>query len=578
MNIKLNEPIVLLPLRLEIRRFKSSGAKQTPLAKYKLKEPEQKISLSRKYIEFENQANIEQRIFQNTEYWIRWYPDEIHFLAPVGKITQEEKDAWEEFYKTFERHKEAGSVHELRNPQDPEYVPISTEKLKVFYGLSPGSLSDDELIKANDYDEKARRRINQEKLGVREALGWQDLENPEMKQAWLEFSEKVGGPVRARQIAKNEESGGKWDFDTEIEETDPTTILMDQGIPILTLPESINLYTIKYNNRTQKNEIKPLVLNIAIKKHELLVSPVDLEGTHWRTDFEIAVEKGMGIKITGTTEARQIDQADWLIAVGVNESDESRKVLEEILRRNDARGELAIVAQDSPTNNTETAKSPHTELEMDAEHYLEKTKMNIPDNAPPESSIERLRGGTPDAHLLSDVFGLDSPTLSEMPGAELQEQNEASAMAMILWNACTVSSFLLWRGLLPDVNNSNWSVWGEFFIDNVRARGPLAVLKVGENPYGVLPVVSLRDFPTGSEKKTDQEDWLKSLEKFCSFMKEEFLLISRSLALPKLDEVKDDKKFETLQEILRLHSVSNRDRVDLRIVEKNPLMEQHSST
>jgi len=338
-------------------------------------------------------------------------------------------------------------------------------------------------------------------------------------------------------------------YDTAKEETDPNEILMDQGIPLPTLPEKISLYTV------ENNKIEALVQNFAIKKDELLVSPTDLEGTHWMTDFEIAVNQGMGTKIKEPEKVAQIDQADWLIVVGVNEAKDSRQLLEEILRRNNARGELSIVAQDSPTNNTETAKSPHTELERDAEQYLKKTRMRIPDNSPSESSIKRLSDGTLDAHLLSHVLGLDSSILSEMAGAELQEQNEATAMATLLWDVCTFIFHQLWRKKIPYIDE-HWSEVGQFFINHVRARSPLPVLRVGENPYGVLPVVSLRDFPGGSKQDTDQEPMLKNLKKFCSFMKEEFLVLSKGVL--KLDETNDDEKFETLMEILRSDRVSKR--------------------
>jgi len=210
MNIKLNEPIVLLPLRLEIRRLGSNATGQIPFAKYKLKDLEPNVTPSGKYREFVDRAEIKKHDFSHAEYWIRWYPGEIHLMTPVGKIMEEEKETWKKFKETYDRHKEAGSVHGLY--KKPEY--LSLEKLKIFYGLEPGRLSDEEIVKGNSYDNEARRLIYEEKKGVREVLGWQDLENPEIKQAWLEFAGKVG-PVRARQIAKNEENKGKWNFDTD---------------------------------------------------------------------------------------------------------------------------------------------------------------------------------------------------------------------------------------------------------------------------------------------------------------------------------------------------------------------------
>ena len=49
------------------------------------------------------------------------------------------------------------------------------------------------------------------------------------------------------------------------------------------------------------------------------------------------------------------------------------------------------------------------------------------------------------------------------------------------------------------------------FVSYVRAGGPLPPLRVGRQPYGVLPVTSLDQWaPAATENNAPQEAWLKS--------------------------------------------------------------------
>ena len=70
-----------------------------------------------------------------------------------------------------------------------------------------------------------------------------------------------------------------------------------------------------------------------------------------------------------------------------------------------------------------------------------------------------------------------------------REQAEARHMNRALWPA-TMGYFLtqmMGAPLTPDD-----CAWGRaHFIDHVRAAGPLPALRIGRQPYGVLPVTSL---------------------------------------------------------------------------------------
>jgi hypothetical protein len=552
----LNQPVVLLPLSLEIYKFVPQPGQPILVADYSVNKQNGPALFIKQFEPLLFASAIQPRATESTQYWIRWYPDTIHYQVPVGRITEAEKTAWTDFFTVYEKQKDAGTVKGLYSRPPHE---LSLETLRVYYGITPGKLSDAELERCKNYDDAARELIRNEVRGVREALDWQDLENAEMKAAWIAFAKFVG-PIRARQIAKNM-IDGNWDFDTaDGIEDEPLEIMVNRGTPLTSLPEEVNLYTVK--NR----QLSLLVEGIEISRDKLFVAPTDFEGTQWMTDFKKAVEQGMGIIISDPAKVQQIDDSDWLIALGLNQTADSQKVLEEILRRNNAKGEVAILAQDSPTNNSEAAPTQYSEMESDAESYLRSTYMRIPveDSAPDlKGQISKNRT---DSQRLSHVFKFSNSTLSEIAGANLSELTEAAAMASLLWTSCTWHYQQLWGGsftrFFPVMSRFLKNLKpGEFFVNNVRARGTLPIVRVEDNPYGIVPVVSLRGWSnslsrTAQISATDAE----SIFQFVDSLKQRFLSLSQDA--PKLGRKTGEDEYETLVEILK--SAPTAKRLDVR--------------
>ena len=555
-RMPLNQPVVLLPLRLEIHKLVPQPGQTVSVASYSVSTQGAPTSSIRQFEPLLLKSEVQPRVFQSNEYWIRWYPDTVHYLTPVGKITEAEKTAWGEFFKVYEKHKDAGTVKGLYK-QPPHDLGLDT--LGIYYGTTPGKLTDDQLRRCKVYDEAARELIRNEGQGVREALGWRDLENPEAKASWIAFVKAVG-PIRARQIAKHM-TEGHWDFDAEGDlEEEPLDILMNRGMPLTSLPEEISLYTI--NNR----QTDLLIDGIDINRQKLFIAPTDFEGSQWMTDFKKAVQEGMGIIISDPGKVRQIDQADWLIAVGINQTVDSRTVLEDVLRRNNAKGEVSILAQDSPTNNTESTPTQYSGLESDAETYLRNTYMRIPTEDSPPDLTSQISQNRTDSQRLTHILKLSSNTLSEISGANFAELTEAAAMAALLWTPCTWHYQQLWGGFF----NQYFPVMsrflkrlkpGEFFVNNVRARGTLPIIRIEDNPYGILPVISLRDWSKNLSRDTQiSATDAEAIHEFIDSLKNRFLSLSQDA--PKLDVTTDEDKYETLVEILKSAPVAKR--VDVR--------------
>ena len=90
-------PVVLLPLRLEIRHInRSADGNKVRLAKYsyveKLDENEKSYWLREM-----GKETDKQEIEPKREIWIRWYPDDCQVFPPVGRITEAEIAAYNSY-------------------------------------------------------------------------------------------------------------------------------------------------------------------------------------------------------------------------------------------------------------------------------------------------------------------------------------------------------------------------------------------------------------------------------------------------------------------------------------------------
>ncbi len=432
------------------------------------------------------------------------------------------------------------------------------------------------------YVEMVERLLGSIDIGMdREAF----IEIVEMNSVQME---ETFGAVRARQLAKNmmlNYEGKSWNYDTNVidenskEINDPIEILMEKGIQIQTLPNYLVLYTIKDGNYQQ-------LLNdpIKIKKDKIFISPNELNESHWLTDFKKAISLGMGVKITKSDKVTQIKEADWLIAVGFSNSENIHSNLEEIFKRRNTAGQLSIVAQDSPTNNTENSKSPHTELETDIIEYFKKTKGMIPSLKTYNGSISEMEAGYSDAHILTNVLKFDPNTLGEIEGSDLREQNEATSINMLLWDACISGFKGAWTDILKN-SLPDWKQFSSFFLENVRARGNFPAIKVGDNPYGILPVMSLKNWEP-VESIGENAEVLSCIKEFCIGEKDEFLSIalgkkdfkknihemisgSSIIQVPTLGDGNEDNSFEDLLEILRTTRVSQG--LNVRMIDANDI-------
>jgi hypothetical protein len=204
----------------------------------------------------------------------------------------------------------------------------------------------------------------------------------------------------------------------------------------------------------------------------------------WLVDFAAAEAVGMGITLTLPDG---VDHLDELFVVGVQRTtaEAATQALRDTLRAHAFTAGLAFLAPGTPTNNTPQSRSAWS---------------SRPTPRAPGARRPSLAPGS-DAARLASALGLPQAAfLAELQGAGDTAAQALAGMTRLSWAA-------LGRGLVDGAHGSDpltgenlapqtapWRGVRDHLLDYVRGRGPLPTLRVGRQPYGILPATSLDEW------------------------------------------------------------------------------------
>jgi hypothetical protein len=229
--------------------------------------------------------------------------------------------------------------------------------------------------------------------------------------------------------------------------------------------------------------------------------PVD-DGMAWMVDYDEAVAAGMAVTIDladHPTVAR--DGLAVLLAVGVSTtgSDEGVDELTALLQAHLYSDGLAFAPQGTPTNNTDQVDSPWSFRETDPLALLARELDGADEATEPASNGKRAAAALGRA---------DHPLFGRLEHAADDEETAQAAMNRVLWPVTWGQYFdHLLAGVetgsavpYPAISNLE-----QRFIDDVRGGAPLPGLRVGAQPYGLLPV----RFSQPAERWMDASPWFE---------------------------------------------------------------------
>jgi len=335
----------------------------------------------------------------------------------------------------------------------------------------------------------------------------------EVRAAWHVLADEIG-MTRAAWAARALTPTNRDALAPGVEPIFPTPSMQDDAAPFVpragVLPDRWMAVGIKDNARVVSHLGGPIPMDLAVgldttpSETAALTNregePIQLPPRmRWMTDFAVAVQAGMALDIA---LAADVDRLDALFIIGVRVTQtpaQSAEAVSDLITGHRFSRGFAFVPQDTPTNNSSAGGSglPSGVARIDSAFLVERR--------PREFVSGAVANGVAAAHafgLAPDVFAClsDAGAAAEI-GAEPKgfEQEAAGAMQTALWQV-TIGAALEDFLLLPE---SRAGAVREFFRQHVRAAGPVPAVRVGRQPYGVLPVTTIDGFVAAPEEGVD---------------------------------------------------------------------------
>lgn len=207
-------------------------------------------------------------------------------------------------------------------------------------------------------------------------------------------------------------------------------------------------------------------------------SPVDA-GLQWLVDFDQALAAGMALKIPLTTDQRGTG-FDRLYVYGLR-SQGTATDLADLIDAHHYTDGFALVPQGSPTNNTTDSSSAFSSKDP---------TFNTSFTVERQSALNTVPSS--DGSIFAGLLGLDPQHLAHVQYANGIDQQSSADSVTALWPS-TLGYFL------SQMMSSVFTVGQtedarQYVIANATPRGAIPAFRVGQTPYGVLPITSLKRY------------------------------------------------------------------------------------
>jgi hypothetical protein len=292
-----------------------------------------------------------------------------------------------------------------------------------------------------------------------------------------------------------------------------------------------------------------------IQKDNDKTNPLTFGSTFdWMSDFDKAVEQGMGFRVSLTDdEARAGFAKIFVLGVLLSvDAKDSAAMIEELIDNHQFSPKgFSLIPQGTPTNNTERNGTGYSDNDAydDLAFFTELAPPAFdPEDADPKKSQT-------DGRLLADALGINYAPLQTVQHAGQTDALEAYALGTALFPSTLGYWLKTWMS--PVVSEETARQARSFFTHYVSGRGPLPAIRVGNQPYGVLLTsdFSRWKYPQANEffqaaGFRDQILFLNKLHQLLSKLEKTWEGIAASL--PFIGKPGGDAS-ETLMNLLGLH-------------------------
>src|SRR2546430_9672037 len=198
----------------------------------------------------------------------------------------------------------------------------------------------------------------------------------------------------------------------------------------------------------------------------------------WMVDFDAALRVGQAIVLPLPDR----DPIDLITVTGVRGTErpaDDAAALAALLTAHRFHTGLDLLPAGLPANNPGDARSGHGSADP----------TGAADLAAVTAGPRVASGDGSDAAQLAGALGIDVGPLSELAGSTRRGVSDQADLAALLWPG-TWGYYVTQLLRLNDAD-AGTEAWRRWMVDTVRPGGPLPPIRVGDQPYGVLPVTAL---------------------------------------------------------------------------------------
>jgi hypothetical protein len=240
-----------------------------------------------------------------------------------------------------------------------------------------------------------------------------------------------------------------------------------------------------------------------------LIIPSEMQ---WMVDFDQAVASGMGFRLN-LTPGQAANGFDRVIVLGLRFSADratAQKELETLIahHRFGSHG-FAIVPQGTPTNNTDTGSSGYSRTEDPDISFDELQKASL--FAETTNWFDKR-----DGQWLAEYLGIDSAAVNKLQNSDGLDQGDVRAMNTALWPATL--GYWMETMMGPVFSGNAVAATRDFFNRFVSGRGAIPAVRVGKQPYGILPATVFSRMSWLNSLQRDDSKALQSLYAVISAM------------------------------------------------------------
>ncbi len=206
----------------------------------------------------------------------------------------------------------------------------------------------------------------------------------------------------------------------------------------------------------------------------------------WVADFDRAVEIGMGFRINLAQD--EVDGFSRLMVLGVKlgaDAAEGKKELEELFDHHYfSKKGLRIIPQGTPTNNTVSSDSGYNSADSPDQTF------DLYFNQKPGFNEDDILNKRKDGQWLAEWLGLDYSITKKILHSDGMDQADARNMNIALWPA--TMGYAMESLMKGGFNDETIAQTRDFFNGFVSGRGSVPAIRIGNQPYGILPTAAFR--------------------------------------------------------------------------------------